>query len=1133
MKEFTQKHYPALIAWIVIVAIAIFAMPNVSQLVRDNGAVKLPADVQSQVATRIQKKANGNKSVRTYTAVFSNGEDPITATQTHRINTKLKALHHADGLTVTTIMGPNDNAETKKQLRAKDKTTQLAQITVKKNGTIKNQVRQLRQQLKLSGLHTYVTGVDALNDDFATVTEKGIQKTEVIAVIFIFIVLILVFRSPIVPVISLLNVGVAFITSLSIVMNLAAHANFPISNFTQVFLVVVLFGIGTDYNILLYDYFKGALADGLSPLEATRQTRKHGGRTVLYSGLSVLIGFSVLWLAKFSFYQSASAVAIGVLVLLPVLLTLNMFFMATLGEKLFWPSKVADGQSSSKLWHGLSKVAIARPAIALIVVAIVVLPFVFTYNSELNFNNADEVPTSYQSKKGYLVIQDHFSKGMSAPATIYIKSKTPLDTQAKLAAIDDLTRYLQKEPGVKTVASVTQPGGSKISAMYLGDQLQTITKGLQSSQSGLAKIRQGLASANTQLSSSNSASQMAQIQQLADGSSQLQTGVQQYTAGVQQVSSATNQLASGSQQVTAGSSQVTSSTNTAASGAGQAASGAAQVANGSGQVASGASQVANGAGQLATANGQLATGASQVAQGTGTLAATLPTLSSNVQTLAAGSSQLTTQMSTLNQSVAGLQAQAKAILGLLTNSQNQALSAAAAPVVTAKANQLAQAVSQLTAGTAQLSTGIGQFNAAMPNLTNNVNDLAAGASQVAAGAAQAANGASQTANGAAKTAAGASQTSQGASQVASANQQLASGLGALAAGSQKVTAGSSQVTAGAQQVAAGANTLNSKSGALDSGASQVNAGVQTVNSQLQGMTAKLSQLGTGLDAADDGLKTIGDGSKTMQTYLTELQNSYMGKQFYLPKDQIHSKAFKPALAAYMADSHKITTLTVVFKGDPNSTQANARFKTMQTDLNAQLKHGALKDADVVIGGQTSEDNDLRALANGDFQRTATIMIIGIGIALMVVTRSLLQPMTIIGTLVAAFFASMGITRMISSHVLGDSLLSWNTPFFTFIMLMALGVDYSIFLMIRYKDDHDETNERQRILKAATAIGAVVISAAIILSGTFAALIPSGVTTLIQVALGVIIGLVILVIILPITMSGLISLIDWHNHAGDK
>lgn len=230
----------------------------------------------------------------------------------------------------------------------------------------------------------------------------------------------------------------------------------------------------------------------------------------------------------------------------------------------------------------------------------------------------------------------------------------------------------------------------------------------------------------------------------------------------------------------------------------------------------------------------------------------------------------------------------------------------------------------------------------------------------------------------------------------------------------------------------------------------------------------------------------------------------------------------------MADHDKITTLTVVLKGDPNSTKANTQFKRMQKDLKAQVKHGALGKTQVAIGGQTSQDNDLRNLASGDFQRTAIIMVIGIGLALIVVTQSILQPITIIGTLLAAYAASMSLTRLFSAHFLGRPLLSWNTPFFTFIMLMALGVDYSIFLMIRYKDDHDGADLKHRMLRAATAIGAVVISAAIILSGTFAAMIPSGVTTLIQVALGVIIGLVVLVFILPLTLSSLVSLTQWHE-----
>lgn len=132
-------------------------------------------------------------------------------------------------------------------------------------------------------------------------------------------------------------------------MTLADKVNFPISNFTQVFLVVVLSGLGQIINILLYDDFKAALSQGIPKTKAARIARRFGGRTILYSGLSVLIGFSVLGLANFKFYRSAVGVAIGVLILLTVLLTLNMFFMATMGEKLFWPSKNLNGHSTSGL----------------------------------------------------------------------------------------------------------------------------------------------------------------------------------------------------------------------------------------------------------------------------------------------------------------------------------------------------------------------------------------------------------------------------------------------------------------------------------------------------------------------------------------------------------------------------------------------------------------------------------------------------------------------------------------------------------------------------------------------------------------------------------------------------------------
>ncbi|WP_203663018.1 MMPL family transporter [Lacticaseibacillus sp. 53-4] len=1043
MKKFFEHHGLAAITWLIVVVLAVVFMPDVNALVRDNGAVKLPSNVESEVATRIQKKANG-KPVRTYTAVFSNGNQALTAAQTKRIDRTLHDLKSESGLRVKSVMRPNDNAETRKQLIAKDKTTQLAQITVKDGPLVKTQVAKLRAQLKVKGLKTYVTGADALNDDFTNVTEKGIQKTEIIAIIFIFIVLIIVFRSPIVPVLSLVNVGVAFITSLSVVMNLAKYVNFPISNFTQVFMVIVLFGIGTDYNILLYDYFKGQLAKGKSALEATRATRRHGGRTVLYSGVSVLIGFSVLWLAKFSFYQSASAVAIGVLVLLPVLLTLNMFFMATLGARMFWPSKIDGAETSSKLWYGLSRASMSKPALWLAAIAVLAVPFTLAMmNAKESFNNAEEVPSTYQSKQGYLVIEDHFSKGMTEPATVYIQSKTPLDTPAKLAAVDELTQYLQKEPGVKTVASVTEPGGSKLDQMYLRSQLNTITKGLKTSEKGLATIKSGLSGASTQMKAANVSGSMGQVQQLADGTDQLQSKMQEMQAGLSTYTAGVNAANTGAQSLSKGVSAVNTGTQALNRSAGQLASGASQLSQGAQAVNAGVAQTNAGAASLSQYAGQVAGGTSQ--------------LNASVQSLTQGAAGMSTQLTALQSSLKAYQAQAQ----------------------------------QLASGAAALSRGTGTLSQGTQKLAANLAALSLGTNQAV------------------------------------------SGIGTLADGTSQAAAGASTLAGGTGKLAANSATLNSGAGQLTAGSQQVNAGVQELNTKLQQMSGQLTKLEDGLGSATDGLSALEKGSNSMDQYLTELQGSYMGNQFYLPKASIHSKAFKPALDAYMCDNNKITTMTIVLKGDPNSDQTDKRFGVLQRDLAAKVKHSSLAGTTVAIGGQTAQNHDLRSLANGDFLRTASIMVIGIFIALIFVTESVLQPITILGTLITAYVASMGMTRLLSNVVLGRPLLSWNTPFFTFIMLMALGVDYSIFLMVRFRDGRQEPDIRIRMLKAATTIGAVVLSAAVILGGTFAALMPSGVTTLIQVALGVIIGLILLVILLPITMSALVSLNEWHNEREHK
>ncbi|MCT6877245.1 MAG: MMPL family transporter, partial [Lactobacillus apis] len=546
MQKLFKNHIFSFIAWVLILIISVVALPDVTGLTREHSNISLPQDVQSEVAQSIQNDW-GPKQKNTYqiAVVFNKKNGKLTADDKNAINDTIDRIkENQDKYGIKMVLAPDDNIATKKQLQSKDKTTWILQVNVAKKHAPINEVEQeLTKAVKTAGIRTYVTGADVLQNAFSNSIQEGIKKTEVITIVFIFIVLVIVFKSPIVPLISLLTVGVSFITAFSIVTNLVKYQNFPFSNFTQVFMIIVLFGIGTDYNILLYDKFKENLGNGLDRYGAMKDALKVAGKTILYSGSSILIGFSALSLAKFSIYQSAVGVAVGVAILLVVLLTLNPFFMAVLGEKMFWPVKKFTGEHEDKLWHGISKSTMAHPIIYLVVLAVVVTPFALMYSGHLNYDDTDEIDNATPAKAGMLVVEKHFSKGMAEPSTLYIKSDHRLDNEADLRLLDQLTRQIQSSGDVSLVTSVTQPYGERINQLYVNNQLNTVNKGVDQARAGLSK----LSKASKQLSTG--ASQLASgTSQLQNGTGQLQSGTGQLQSGAGQLQGGAGRLQSGTQQ---------------------------------------------------------------------------------------------------------------------------------------------------------------------------------------------------------------------------------------------------------------------------------------------------------------------------------------------------------------------------------------------------------------------------------------------------------------------------------------------------------------------------------------------------------------------------------------------------------
>ncbi len=1202
MQKFLKNHVFELIAWILILIISVVALPNITQLTNDHSNITLPSNVQSNVAQSIENNW-GSKKKNTYAValVFNKKSGKLTDADKQAINNTLDKFTNDKGkYGIKDSLLPDSNIATRKKLQSKDGTTWVAQFNVaKSHGTIEKVYNEMNKAAKTQGLRTYVTGADVLQHDFSASIQEGIKKTEAITVVFIFIVLVIVFKSPIVPLISLLTVGVSFLTSFSIVTNLVKSANFPFSNFTQVFMVIVLFGIGTDYNILLYDKFKENLGKGMDKYKAMHDALRNAGKTILYSGSSILIGFTALSLAKFSVYQSAVGVAVGVAVLLIVLLTLNPFFMATLGKKMFWPVKKFTGESDDKLWHGISSATLKHPIIYLVVLAVVVVPFMLMYSGHLNYDDTDEIADSVPSKQGLLIVQKHFSKGMAEPSYLYIQSKHRLDNEENLKLIDQVTKQLQASKDVSFATSVTEPYGEPIDMLYVNNQLNTVNDGVDQARSGLGKLSKG---SNKVANGANSLKDGAD--QLQNGTSRLQSGASQLVSGTSRLQNGASQLQSGATRLQSGSGQLVSGADRLRSGAVQLQSGAVRLQTGAGRLESGTHALQSGATSLVSGANRLKNGANSLQSGTQQMVNQLQQLSSQLSTQLSGSnkqqlaqlqtalpqinsgiqqlnqqvsgldiSDLTSQLSGLSDKISAAESSAKdqaagavkqassaagdaAIAALeksgvkIDSSQAAAAKAAANAVGDQASGQVknssssaagnidTNSLSSMTSQVSQLKQAVAQLaqasNKALPGAATALNQLSSGLTQVQSATSQGVAGAQKLNNGAAQLSNGLGSLSSGASRLGAGVNQVNNGAGRLNNGLGTLASGAGTLNNGLGTLANGAGTLNNGLGTLATGAGQLNSGIGQLAGQAPQLISGISQLNTGagqlsagagklaskVPQLTSGIDTVNSGLGQGETYLRGLGSSAAADTFYIPKEFLKNDMFKKSMDVYLSPDKKSAQIIVVFDSNPSATEATKKSQELSAMAKKSFQGTALKNAKVAMGGQSSKIEDTKTVASGDFLRTAAIMLIGIGIALMFVTRSLLQPIYILGTLLIAYLCSLSINQWIVKAVLGKSMLTWNTPFFSFIMLIALGVDYSIFLMTRYRELESEgyTTPSSRILKACAIIGTVVISAAIILGGTFAALIPSGIPTLIEVALAVDIGLLILVFILPITMS---------------
>jgi RND superfamily putative drug exporter len=232
----------------------------------------------------------------------------------------------------------------------------------------------------------------------------------------------------------------------------------------------------------------------------------------------------------------------------------------------------------------------------------------------------------------------------------------------------------------------------------------------------------------------------------------------------------------------------------------------------------------------------------------------------------------------------------------------------------------------------------------------------------------------------------------------------------------------------------------------------------------------------------------------------------------------------------LSEDGAIGKIDVTFTDDPYSEAALARVDTLR-DRVSDLPGGAT----ALIGAGSAVQQDFNDAAARDLRVIVPVALLVITIILGILLEAIVAPPVLIATVLASFFGTLGLSIFFFIDVQGTAGVDASLPTFAFIFLVALGVDYTIFLMSRVREEAGTHGTREGVLRALSATGPVITSAGLILAGTFAVLMTLPVTFAFNIGFMVAVGIlldtfVVRTIMVPAAVELLGDKIWWPSTA---
>jgi RND superfamily putative drug exporter len=350
------------------------------------------------------------------------------------------------------VPGPNGAAGQAAQIQV------LSDVSTNDENAMSKLIDNLRATIASAGppagMQVHLAGQLAINADQQKQSGNTGNQVQAFSFLFILVLLLLIFRSLLAPLITVIPALLSVAIAGPIIAELAHHG-LKVSQLSQLLLIVLVLGAGTDYGLFLVFRVRERLRLGDNSKDAVVNALTKVGESITFSAFTVIAALLSLLFATFQIYSNLGIpLAIGIGVMLLAGLTLLPALLAIFGKAAFWPSKQRAGAETSGFWGRVAARVLKRPGVALSIGVIVfgALSFAVTGYESAGFGGTITAPAGTDSAAGTDLLNKYFPVTAANPTNLVYKLSTPAWDDA--SGIATATAQLSKDP---LFAGVTGP----------------------------------------------------------------------------------------------------------------------------------------------------------------------------------------------------------------------------------------------------------------------------------------------------------------------------------------------------------------------------------------------------------------------------------------------------------------------------------------------------------------------------------------------------------------------------------------------------------------------------------------------------------------------------------------------------